>query len=310
MTDEHTSGGGRMRCERRLCSPAIVLVACFIASTLLSCSDSGGPCGCWCDRGLQIVPVDRIAFPDTVCSSDTLTIAFWSNILEDKAEFSHFDLEIHAARLEITAWAWVSEWVCDGTMPPVEQVVLDGDPFHVSPPLPSGSVEIAVRQPDDTFLVDTVMVEPCPELVYSCSFESETDVADWSVRGELGLTDDAPPGGGSSSIWVRGTDHMPHARYVMPPAEQDGYYVFCCWAKRELPVTSPECGGLVSLRAGGGQGIELCVQAWEWTRYESPDTLFCPAGEELQIELNGVGSIAGPSTKSYVDLLEVWRLNR
>jgi hypothetical protein len=259
---------------------------------------------------LQVVPVDSIAFKDTLCKTDSLVVAFWSGSLEDRPEFSHFDLEADPARLEITAWAQVYEWVGGGSMPAVDQVVLDGDVFVAPPPLPSGTVEIAVRQPDGTVLVDTTVVELCPELVYSCSFESEMEIGDWSIPGNHELTDDVPLGGGSTSIWVSGIDVLPHARYAIPGADQDGYYVLRCWAKKEIPVASPECGGLVSLTLREEQGIELCVQAWEWTRYESPDTLFCPAGEELLIELSGGGHLASPPTKLYVDLLEVWRLSR
>jgi hypothetical protein len=299
-----------MRCERRSSFPGVALVACLIASAVLSCSDSRAPCGGWCSRGLQIVPVDSIAFQDTLCSSDTLIISFWSGILEDRPEFSHFDLESDPARLEITAWAQVYEWVGGGSMPPVDQVVLDGDLFGVSPPLPSGSVEIAVRQPDGTVLMDTAVVELCPELVYSCSFESEMEIVDWSIWGSHELTDDVPPGGGSSSICVSGIDIMPHARYVIPPTGQGGHYIFCCWAKVEQPVTAGVCGGVVSLIFSEEHGIGLCVQAVEWTRYQSPDTLFCPAGEEILIGLTGDFHPTRPSNRLYVDLLEVWRLDR
>jgi hypothetical protein len=299
-----------MRCEGRPCLSEVAIVVCLIASALLSCSDSGGPCGGWFDRGLQIVPVDSIAFQDTLCNSDTLTIAFWSGTIEDRPEFSHFELDKDQARFEITAWAQVYEWVGGGSMPSVDQVALDGDTYCVPPPFYCGSVEIAVRQPDGTALVDTAVVKPCPMLVYSCSFESEVEIADWTIPGHHELTGDTPPGGGSNSICVSGIDIMPHAYYVTAPAEQDGYYILRCWARAGQPVTEPVCGGLVSLRLSEEQDIGLCVQAHEWTRYESSDTLFCPAGEDLLIGLTGDFHPTRPSNRLYVDLLEVWRFDR
>jgi hypothetical protein len=147
-----------MQATRRSIRLAVSLIAYAIALTLLSCSDSTGPCQDWRDSGLQIVPIDSIAVQDTIGINDTLFVTFWSGVLEDKPEFSHFDTVCDPAQIEITAWAQVYEWVGCGPMPPVNQVLFEGHRLSIPPPHQPGHLEVVVYQPDSTVLADTVVV--------------------------------------------------------------------------------------------------------------------------------------------------------
>ncbi len=218
--------------KRQSCLPAVSVVVCLIALALLSCSDPE----CtrleeWRDIGLQIVPIDSIAMQDIVHMSDTLAIEFWSGSLTDKPEFSHFETDTDSAHIEITAWAQVYQWIGCGPVPPVNQVILEGDTLNIPPLSQAGHCEVVVHQPDGTALVDTVAVLSNDNVVYFNSFESDADMEGWRGRGDYELVDDVPPGGGSRAIQVWGIDVIPHAYYYIGPFEEDRRYTVGFWAK-------------------------------------------------------------------------------
>ena len=288
---------------KRLVYLPVTLVAYVIALTLLSCSDSTGPCPDWQDSGMQIVPIDSIAVQDTVAMNDTLSIMLWSGLLEGRPEFSHFDTVSAPAHIEIRAWAQVDEWVGCGPMPPVNQVLLEGHRFTVPPPHQPGHLEVTVHQPDITALADTVVVRYRDGQVYFNSFESDADTSGWVLRSGCQLVADVPPGGGSKALRVSGTDHIPHAYVDIGPFDRDGLYIIGFWAKESI------CPGHVQFGVSVPESRWITVDTEEWVEYVSSDTLFCPAGQELVIGLTGCFSFYDPGGPLFVDLLVVSRVD-
>ena len=138
--------------------------------------------------------------------------------------------------------------------------------------------------------------------LYSNSFESVSDTIGWSGYGALLLKDDAAPEGGNSSLFVSGGCMVPHAVYDLPAAESDGYYRIACWGKNLAQ------GGGVELKAAkaSGKGVEVAVTEKDWTSYASADSIFCPVGDHLRIEMICGGIVY---SAMLVDLIEVVRVN-
>ncbi len=138
--------------------------------------------------------------------------------------------------------------------------------------------------------------------IYRNSFETPGDTAGWQGNGTFRFEREAPPGGGNQCLYVSGSCTIPHAFFDLPPRQTAGYYLLRCWGK-DLQI-----GGSVILSRvndSSDRHIALFVNQPEWRRYQSTDTLFCPAGEALRVELNAGGFV---SSAMLVDLLEIVRV--
>jgi hypothetical protein len=124
-------------------------------------------------------------------------------------------------------------------------------------------------------------------IVYENSFESSSDTVGWRGYGARELRNDPAPGGGSISLFVSGGCIVPHAVYDLPVAETNGCYKITCWG-RNLAI-----GGGVGLKIAGdrGRGVGVAVMDTVWTSYTSMDSLFCPAGKQLRIEMDCGGIV-------------------
>ncbi len=124
----------------------------------------------------------------------------------------------------------------------------------------------------------------------------------WRGSGTFRFASQAAPGGGKQSLFVSGACTVPHAYFELPAFPTDGYYLLRCWGK-DLGI-----GGAVLLRIKhdpSGHFLSIAVNRPEWTFYESPDTLFCPAGKSLEVELMAGGFV---SSAMLIDLLEIRRI--
>lgn len=142
--------------------------------------------------------------------------------------------------------------------------------------------------------------EPQPgSLLYFSSFEADTDTVGWTGYGDSWLADDAPEAGGSRSFGVSGGCPHPHARYKLEPLEVGGHYTIRFWGK------TVDSTGAVWLGVEGSleDGIGFSVEEPLWTLYSASESVWCPAGRSLWVELNSGGLIF--SGGILVDLLEV-----
>jgi len=138
------------------------------------------------------------------------------------------------------------------------------------------------------------------DYIYFNSFESPADTAGWRGYGGVSFREDAPPGGGKQSLYVSGGCIAPHFYKYLPPLEHDAHLILRC-AGKDLAI-----GGYVSLiwidEDDRWHNIGIGVKDTTWTTYTSKDTLFCPAGQPLQLELDAGG--LKPSAM-LVDLVEI-----
>jgi hypothetical protein len=128
----------------------------MILCVLSVCINSNAPKTGWQDLGLQIVPINRFTCPDSINTTDTLVMRFWSREVYDAATLSRFDLMKDSNKIEITAWADVKKWIGAMAPPPTDLWPLDSTACVIPPPFQSGALRIVVHQPDGTVLTDTI----------------------------------------------------------------------------------------------------------------------------------------------------------
>jgi photosystem II stability/assembly factor-like uncharacterized protein len=134
-------------------------------------------------------------------------------------------------------------------------------------------------------------------VVYSNSFESPLDTVGW--RGYMEFRNDAAPDCGNQSLFISGGCVWPHASIELGPYDDSGFYAIRCWGK-DLQI-----GGSISIEVGGGDApdrIGITINNKEWTKYESDQTLFCPAGRKIILSLGAGGIVA---SAMLIDKLEI-----
>jgi hypothetical protein len=140
------------------------------------------------------------------------------------------------------------------------------------------------------------------QVIYSNSFETPQDTVGMLDYGFIDFNTEVPPDGGNQSLYVSGGCLWPHAMIELGPFNRDGLYKIRCWGK------DLEIGGGVLLNVEGNKtlgGINIGVNEKNWTFYESPETLYCPAGKKMELSM-GAGGIA-PSAM-LIDKLEVVKI--
>jgi hypothetical protein len=137
-----------------------------------------------------------------------------------------------------------------------------------------------------------------PGQIYFNSFELSTDTVGWRGYGGLQIVRDAPPRGGSLSARVSGGCIVPHAYADIAGPPEDSYIVLRCWG-RNLALGG---GVRLTLTRNPVKSIGVSITDSVWTSYISADTLFCPAGDSLHIEMTSGGIVA---SAMLVDLLEI-----
>jgi len=133
-------------------------------------------------------------------------------------------------------------------------------------------------------------------ILYFNSFESPSDTANWDIHCAFEINDDAPKDGGNKSISVS-CGCIGHLSFKIPTPQTDSRLILSSWGK------GSGMGGSVSLRSSYKNiHINVSNESTTWEFFQSPDTLFCYAGEELTIDLfaGGIGS-----GKINIDLLKV-----
>ncbi len=137
--------------------------------------------------------------------------------------------------------------------------------------------------------------------LYFNSFESSSDTIGWRGVSENDIIKDTPESGGSKSLKVSGGCVIPHVQFKTVPLTEDCRVVLKCWGK------NLSNGGGISLHKENESGsIYISVSETSWTNYISNDTLNCPAGNSLILQLNSGGFM---SSAMLVDLVEIVKVN-
>jgi hypothetical protein len=157
------------------------------------------------------------------------------------------------------------------------------------------------------FLILSLTVSSCEkanepgEQIYFNSFESQSDTAGW-IGNAFTFANDSPKHGGKKSLGISGGCVLPHAQFTVSPQNTDCYLIFKFWGK------NLSNGGAVFLEINkqGYRGYSFDVADSDWTLYESPDTLFCPANTSLTL-----GAISGGISSSaiLIDMVEIRKLD-
>ncbi len=126
------------------------------------------------------------------------------------------------------------------------------------------------------------------DIVYATSFESEAQLRGWQFTDAAGLYDDAPATGGKKSAYIAGGCLVPHAYLDLAAVDVDRRLFLECWGK------NLGNGGTIILGPLDDNAFQLYIEIKnkEWSFYQSPTTLDCPAGTPLRLQLNAGGIVA------------------
>jgi hypothetical protein len=101
------------------------------------------------------IKVDKISIPDTISSSDTLTLKFWGLVGTDGFhKFEEFETKLIGNDLHITLWGTKPNFE---TACPTVMVYLDGKEFKTTINQ-SGNYRIIIHQPDNSLLIESLVV--------------------------------------------------------------------------------------------------------------------------------------------------------
>lgn len=128
----------------------LVLLVCLI---LFSCSTEPGD-----EREYENykIKVDKIEMPDTISSSDSLSIKFYGVIGTDGCHgFKQFEVYKQVNLIEITVWGSRPKFK---TMCPAVMVYLDGREYKTKLD-GKGKYEIIINQPDNSKLKKIIFVK-------------------------------------------------------------------------------------------------------------------------------------------------------
>ncbi len=144
-------------------------------------------------------------------------------------------------------------------------------------------------------------IEEVNTTFYSTSFENAIDTANWQGACWISFSDDVPDGGGNRSVSISCGCIGLYANFLTEPTKNDGLYTISCQGKG-LGI-----GGFIALKYNEKEiGIGLSGQDTIWQYHQSPDTLFCPAGEQMEVYLSAGGLMDGTIK---VDLLEITKVD-
>ena len=144
------------------------------------------------------------------------------------------------------------------------------------------------------------------EIVYSNSFETESDFEGWEGIGPESRRNDVPNRESKNSVYISGGCVVPHAFFVFDVNLPQGYYMIECWGKA-VPRTF---GGSVSLKYKIDENFNyssvfIGFSDSIWT-FKKSDTLFFDKSNNLRIEMNAGGFF---SSAMLIDDLIVKKVN-
>ena len=142
-------------------------------------------------------------------------------------------------------------------------------------------------------------------LVYSTSFETESDISGWSGLTKENLADAACPDGKSHSLHIGGGCIQPAASYEIP-AVVPGKYKISFWGK--MGQDSQSAG--LSLKQVGNSSlmdsVNVQVTGTSWKYYESGKSLLVTSAAKLKLDVL-VGGIIFADV--YIDNLKIVKID-
>ena len=125
------------------------------------------------------------------------------------------------------------------------------------------------------------------KMIYYTSFERAVDTTGWEGFGTSNFVFDPAPLCGRRALRLSGGCLQPTASLVLGPFEVDGKYTFSLWARslKEVGLS----GGMVFLLRQGtfpqlDSSVSVAITEDKWRDLNAPATVFCPAGQRLQLE--------------------------
>lgn len=101
------------------------------------------------------IKVDKVLIPDTISSSDTLTVKFWGLVGTNGChEFKEFETRLIGSDLHITLWGARPNFE---TGCPDVMVYLDGSEYKTTFQQ-SGNYRIIIHQPDNSLLIESLVI--------------------------------------------------------------------------------------------------------------------------------------------------------
>lgn len=114
--------------------------------------------------------------------------------------------------------------------------------------------------------------------IYINSFETNDDTNGWAGIDVSMFVDDPAPGCGEKSLFIGGGCVMPTASKRISITE-NGNYKLSCWGKTTVN------GGNIHLIKNEDEVVELIISGNEWSFFESTDSIYLEAGDEVSLEI-------------------------
>jgi hypothetical protein len=144
-----------VHCRAR--SPLLALVPTLMIGVLSACSEGTYP-EFFSQR--YIIEVDSLRAPAALAAGDTLEVLFWGYVGPNSCHaFEGFEEERQTHRVDLTLWT--KYYRRTNTDCAQVLVYLEGHPYRIGP-LPAGSFDLVVHQPDGSSLVRTIVVAEPP----------------------------------------------------------------------------------------------------------------------------------------------------
>ena len=107
------------------------------------------------------------------------------------------------------------------------------------------------------------------------------------------FVEDPAPNGGQKSLQISGGCMQPTAWVIFSELESTRTFKLSCWGK---VIEEGQIGTLTLYVMDGeeyGSSISIQVEGDEWKQYESDNSLVCPSGKYLRLEIMIGGIIPG-----------------
>lgn len=136
-----------------------------------------------------------------------------------------------------------------------------------------------------------------PGILYSNSFESSEDIANWDGNGGgIQLREEAPEGGGKMSAYVAGACVHPHSALEFR-APENAVLSLNAWAKN-LAIG----GGIMLHNKTSDKSIFIHVEDKDWARLTSENKLVVNKEDKIELSMSAGGFVASSMLVTSVEI--------
>ncbi len=162
-----------------------------------------------------------------------------------------------------------------------------------------------------TFIILSLMLLSCrsifetegdpKEIIYSNSFESESDLLNWEGLTVNYLVDEPAPSDGQKSVRITGGCMIPHASITFDPPG-NGRVVSICFYGKNI-----DRGGSVEVYFGDNlkQAMQILISDTSWKEYETPNAIIWPGDSSMTIWMNAGGFIPSAMLIDRIQVLKI-----